>query len=181
MRATRGRFERTADPVSCGGGNRLRSNRAKRYNVTHCTHMLALRCRAGRRHDALRAYAGVCGARVGGPGPLTHSNVLLDSCHVTLYNLGMIKSFADKHTELLFLNGSSKRLPPEIRARAIRKLDRIDTAISVNDLILPPGNRLLDLDIDRKGQWSIAINDQWRICFRFEAENAFDVEVCDYH
>ena len=93
----------------------------------------------------------------------------------------MIKSFADKHTETLFLDGTSKRLPADIRARAIRKLDRIDTAYRVEDLRLPPGNRLHTLEGKRKGQWSLSINDQWRICFRFEGEDAYDVEICDYH
>ena len=93
----------------------------------------------------------------------------------------MIKSFADKHTETLFLDGHSRKLPPDVKARAIRKLDRIDAAYRIEDLRVPPGNRLHMLDGKRKGQWSLSINDQWRICFLFEGENAYDVEICDYH
>ena len=93
----------------------------------------------------------------------------------------MIKSFADKQTEMLFLNGESNVLPPDVLKRAIRKLDRIDTAYRIEDLRLPPGNRLHQLKGKRKGQWSVSVNDQWRICFRFEGADAYDVEVCDYH
>ena len=100
---------------------------------------------------------------------------------MTLYNYYMIKSFADRHTATLFLDGRSRKLPPDIMARAIRKLDRIDAAYAIEDLRMPPGNRLHQLEGNRAGQWSISINDQWRICFRFEEANAYDVEVCDYH
>ncbi|MDO4401298.1 MAG: type II toxin-antitoxin system RelE/ParE family toxin [Coriobacteriia bacterium] len=93
----------------------------------------------------------------------------------------MIKTFADKHTEELFLDGKSSVLPPDVLKRAIRKLDRVDTAYRVDDLRVPPGNRLHKLSGDRAGQWSLSINDQWRICFRFEGEDAYDVQVCDYH
>ena len=103
------------------------------------------------------------------------------TCHGTRYNTGMIKTFADKHTEELFLDGNSSVLPPDVRKRALRKLDRVDTAYRVDDLRVPPGNRLHKLQGDREGQWSLSINDQWRICFRFEGEDAYDVEICDYH
>ena len=93
----------------------------------------------------------------------------------------MIKTFADKHTEEVFLHGNSRKLPADVLERAIRKLDRIGTAFLVEDLRLPPGNRLHALKGTRKGQWSIAVNEKWRICFRFEGENAYDVELCDYH
>lgn len=102
-------------------------------------------------------------------------------CHVMRYNCIMIKSFTDKNTELLFMDGRSKFLPPDVVKRAIRKLDMIDNAYRVEDLRMPPGNKLHALSGKRKGQWAISINDQWRICFRFEEENAFDVEICDYH
>ncbi|MCL2324495.1 MAG: type II toxin-antitoxin system RelE/ParE family toxin [Actinomycetia bacterium] len=93
----------------------------------------------------------------------------------------MIRSFADKHTEQVFLTGSSPKLPPDVRRRAVRKLDLVDTAVKVDDLRVPPGNRLHGLEGDRKGQHSISINDQWRICFRFSEGDAYEVEICDYH
>lgn len=65
--------------------------------------------------------------------------------------------------------------------RAARKLEYVDLATSLDDLKVPPGNRLHRLEGDREGQYAIAINDQWRICFRFEGGDAYDVEVCDYH
>ena len=103
------------------------------------------------------------------------------TCHGTRYNTGMIKTFADKHTEELFLDGNSSVLPPDVRKRALRKLDRVDTAYRVDDLRVPPGNRLEALKGDRAGQFSIRINDQWRICFRWSGGNADDVEIVDYH
>ena len=87
----------------------------------------------------------------------------------------MIKTFADKLTEELFLNGKPSVLPPDVQKRAIRKLDRVDTAYRVEDLRVPPGNRLHKLSGDCDGQWSLSVNDQWRICFRFEGEDAYDV------
>ncbi len=74
-----------------------------------------------------------------------------------------------------------KGLPSEIQVLALRKLKMIDSSAKVNDLLVPPGNRLEALKRDRKGQYSIRINDQWRVCFRFADGNAFDVEIVDYH
>ncbi|MDO4290800.1 MAG: type II toxin-antitoxin system RelE/ParE family toxin [Eggerthellaceae bacterium] len=93
----------------------------------------------------------------------------------------MIKTFADKDTELLFSDGKAKHLPRDIWARSLRKLDMVDNAFAVDDLRVPPGNRLHLLQGDRFGQYAISINDQWRICFRFRNGNAYDVEICDYH
>ncbi|MGD0283645.1 MAG: type II toxin-antitoxin system RelE/ParE family toxin [Dissulfurispiraceae bacterium] len=93
----------------------------------------------------------------------------------------MIKNFADGDTEELFIRGKSKRLPADIIKRAIRRLEYIDLAVSLDDLRVPPSNRLHALKDDRKGQWSISINDQWRICFRFLKGDAYDVEIVDYH
>lgn len=95
--------------------------------------------------------------------------------------LVVIKSFADDDTQNVFANGESKRLPPEVLRRARRKLEYIDLAAHVSDLRVPPGNRLHKLRGDRKGQYSISINDQWRICFRFENGDAYAVEITDYH
>ena len=93
----------------------------------------------------------------------------------------MIKTFADKRTQDLYAAGSAKRFPPDVAGRAARKLEYVDLATSLDDLRVPPGNRLHALEGDRKGQHSISINDQWRICFRFQDGDAYDVEVCDYH
>lgn len=93
----------------------------------------------------------------------------------------MIKTFADKHTRSLYEGERSKKLPPGIVRRASRKLEYVNLATCLDDLKVPPGNRLHKLTDNREGQYSIAINDQWRICFRFDDGDAFEVEVCDYH
>ncbi|MCX6094191.1 MAG: type II toxin-antitoxin system RelE/ParE family toxin [Candidatus Bipolaricaulota bacterium] len=93
----------------------------------------------------------------------------------------MIKTFADRHTHELFATGRSHRLSAEITRRARRKVEYVDLAGRLDDLRVPPGNRLHKLSGDRKGQYAIAINDQWRICFRFEDGDAFDVEITDCH
>ncbi len=93
----------------------------------------------------------------------------------------MIKSFADKRTHELYAKGQSRRFPADVAARAARKLEYIHLAMRLRDLEVPPGNRLHALFGDRAGQYAISINAQWRICFRFEDGDAYDVEVCDYH
>ena len=93
----------------------------------------------------------------------------------------MIQTFADKRTKNLYETGEAKRFPADVAKRAARKLEYVDLASRLDDLRTPPGNRLHALEGDRKGQHSISINDQWRICFRFEDGDAYDVEVCDYH
>lgn len=93
----------------------------------------------------------------------------------------MIKSFRDRHTEQLYASGKSKRLPSDLLQRARRRLEYIDLASCLDDLNVPPSNRLHALTRERTGQHSISINDQWRICFRFEKGNAYDVEITDYH
>lgn len=93
----------------------------------------------------------------------------------------MIKTFADRHTEELYETGKSKRLPPDICRRAFRKLEYLDLATGLDDLKVPPSNRLHRLQRERTGQFSISVNDQWRICFRFEEGDAYDVELTDYH
>ncbi len=81
----------------------------------------------------------------------------------------------------MYLSGKSKRFPSDITRRAIRKLEYINLATCLEDLRVPPGNRLHELELDRKGQWSISVNDQWRICFRYLDGDAYDVELSDYH
>lgn len=93
----------------------------------------------------------------------------------------MIRSFADKETERLFQRVPGKSIPPSLRRLALRKLLILDAAESLVDLRVPPLNRLEKLRGDRLGQYSIRINDQWRICFRWRAGDALDVEVTDYH
>jgi|TARA_R110001583_G_scaffold4418_1_gene25514 proteic killer suppression protein len=93
----------------------------------------------------------------------------------------MIKSFADKQTQELYSKGKSKKFPADVAPRAARKLEYVSLAERLEDLKVPPGNRLHPLSGNRLGQHSISINDQWRICFRFEDGDAYEVEVCDYH
>ena len=92
----------------------------------------------------------------------------------------MIISFADKRTERLFRLERVREFQAFERP-ALRKLAMLDAAVTVEDLLVPPGNRLERLVGDRAGQWSIRINDQWRVCFRWHGGDAHDVEICDYH
>lgn len=93
----------------------------------------------------------------------------------------MIRSFADREAELIWRGMRSRRLPSDIQAGALRKLLYLNRAKTINDLRQPPGNQLEALLGDRRGQWSIRINKQWRICFKWVNENAEDVEIVDYH
>ncbi len=93
----------------------------------------------------------------------------------------MIRSFADRVTERLFQRERVRQLPPSLLRVALRKLVQLDAATILDDLRVPPGNRLEKLSGDRAGQHSIRINDQWRICFRWRNGDAFDVEIVDYH
>ena len=93
----------------------------------------------------------------------------------------VITSFAGRETERIYRREPSRRIPRDIQARAFMRLMQIDAAVGIEDLRLPPSNRLERLRGKRTGQWSIRINDQWRVCFRFERGEAFDVEIVDYH
>lgn len=93
----------------------------------------------------------------------------------------MIKSFADKECERIFNGHYSRRLPSELQRRAKMRLDRINAALELSDLRIPPSHRLEKLSGDREGQYSIRINDQWRVCFRWNEGNAHEVEITDYH
>jgi len=93
----------------------------------------------------------------------------------------MITSFASKETEKLFATGKSKRLPASIITRAIMRLTQLDNVREVTDLLIPPSNRLEVLSGTRSGQWSIRINDQWRVCFSFANGEVTNVEITDYH
>jgi toxin HigB-1 len=93
----------------------------------------------------------------------------------------MIRSFADKRTAAIFAGFAVRGLPHQIQVRARRKLLAIDAAGQLDDLAMPPGNRLEALRGDRRGQHSIRINEQWRVCFRWDDSQAWEVEIVDYH
>jgi len=93
----------------------------------------------------------------------------------------MIRSFTDKETAAIFSGYAVRRLPLDMQQTARRKLKQLDAAHIIEELRIPPGNRLELLKGNRKGQWSIRINDQWRICFRWQDGNAEEVEIVDYH
>jgi toxin HigB-1 len=93
----------------------------------------------------------------------------------------MIRSFKSKETEKIFNRERSLRLPSDIQQVALRKLRMLNRAITLQDLRVPPANRLEKLSEDRAGQYSIRINDQWRICFEWVAGEAQNVEIVDYH
>ncbi len=93
----------------------------------------------------------------------------------------MIKSFRDKETERIFNRSFSRRLPPDIQRAALRRLVYLHAASDIADLLAPPSNRLEALSGTRQGQYSIRINDRWRICFEWIEQNAYNVEIVDYH
>ena len=93
----------------------------------------------------------------------------------------MIRSFADRETERIFRRLACRRLSADVQRIAYRKLMVIDAAESISDLRIPPGNRLEKLKRNREGQYSIRINDQWSICFRWRGGDAYEVEIADYH
>ena len=93
----------------------------------------------------------------------------------------MIKSFQSKETEKIFLRQHAARIPANLQRIALRKLLLLEAAETIEDLRVPPGNRLEKLSGSRVGQYSIRINDQWRICFRWSEGDAHDVEIVDYH
>lgn len=93
----------------------------------------------------------------------------------------MIRSFKDRETEKVFERSFSRKLPLEIQRVALRKLRMLHRAVNLKDLRVPPANRLEQLYGDRVGQYSIRINDKWRICFEWRAGDAFNVEIVDYH
>lgn len=93
----------------------------------------------------------------------------------------MMESFRDKETKKIFQRKYSKKFPVNIQKLALRKLIMLDNAENINDLRVPPGNRLEKLSGDRKGEHSIRINDQYRICFMMDKSNIYNVEITDYH
>lgn len=93
----------------------------------------------------------------------------------------MIKSFKDKQAATIAQGRVARKLPGDLQRTALKKLRQLEAAATLEDLRIPPGNRLEALQGDRAGQHSIRINVQWRLCFRFEGGNAYDVEIVDYH
>jgi proteic killer suppression protein len=93
----------------------------------------------------------------------------------------VIRSFADAATERLFRDDLCPPRWRSFKAAAVRKLDQLDAAVRLTDLSSPPGNRLEALKGDRKGQFSVRINDQWRVCFRWTPDGPVEVEIVDYH
>jgi len=93
----------------------------------------------------------------------------------------VIKAFKDSETERIYSRERSRKLPPDIQQVALRKLRMINNAKNIIDLLIPPANRLEKLSGNRTGQYSIRINDRWRICFAWKDGDAIDVEITDYH
>jgi len=93
----------------------------------------------------------------------------------------VIKSFKDKEAQRLFQRETSRKIPADLQRTALRKLRMLNQARSLEDLKIPPGNCLEALQGDRQGQYSIRINNRWRLCFIWEEDNALEVEIVDYH
>ena len=108
-------------------------------------------------------------------------DILLTVYTLSVYTVFMIRSFADRETEKVYNQAFSRKLPQSIQSVALRKLIMIDNAGCLEDLRVPPANRLEALHGDREGQYSIRINDQYRICFVVDGNCFYDVEVVDYH
>ena len=106
---------------------------------------------------------------------------MFDITPLAFYLSIVIKSFRDKKTEAVWLRQAVRGMAPELHRAARRKLVMLDAATCPDDLRMPPGNRLETLSGDRKGQYSIRINRQYRICFRWDGNDAHDVEIVDYH
>ena len=106
---------------------------------------------------------------------------MLDEHKRIVYIVVVIRSFADAVTERFYTTGKSRRFPPAIQTRSVIRLTQLNAATQIEDLRLPPSNRLEALKHDRAGQWSIRINDQWRVCFRWTDAGPDDVEIVDYH
>jgi proteic killer suppression protein len=100
---------------------------------------------------------------------------------VTLYVTPVIRTFRDRRTQAVFANRLPKGFPPSLALTARRKLRALDASVHLDDLKVPPGNRLEALRGDRAGQHSIRVNDQWRVCFVWRDDDAYEVEIVDYH
>jgi len=115
------------------------------------------------------------------PTPFARLSCGIDDSNVSRYYVTVIRSFRDKDTARLYHREPVRKLPHTAHRVALRKLVQLDAATILDDLRVPPGNRLEKLSGSRAGQHSIRINDQWRVCFRWERGDAYDVEIVDYH
>jgi proteic killer suppression protein len=115
------------------------------------------------------------------PSCLSFENVTLDVNNALRYAVRVIRSFKDRNTEKLFRRERSRAVPAALRRVALRKLVQLDAADTLDDLKVPPGNRLERWRGDRKGQWSIRVNERWRVCFEWRQGDAQEVEIVDYH
>ena len=104
-----------------------------------------------------------------------------DTINALRYYSSVIRTFRDRATEAVFRRQRSRKFGPEVANRALRKLLMIDASESLDDMRVPPGNKLEKLSGDRHGQYCIRVNDQWRVCFRWDGDDAYDVEIVDYH
>jgi proteic killer suppression protein len=111
----------------------------------------------------------------------TPSHFLLDDSKQFVYHNLMIKLFRCRETERIFRREFSRKFPHDIQERVFMQLNALDAAVQLEDLHLPPSNRLEALKGECKGQWSIRINKRWRICFVWRNGNAEQVEIVDYH
>jgi toxin HigB-1 len=112
---------------------------------------------------------------------LADSRITWRGNNAARYTAGVLRSFADKDTERVWRRERSRRLDQTTQRAALRKLLILDAAETLDDMRVPPGNRLEKLRGDRIGQYSIRVNQQWRICFRWSAEGPTDIEIVDYH
>jgi len=133
--------------------------------------------RAGSEVMSRRPFASARAGR----GKADLSDRSLDIASEVHYYCVVIVSFRGREAEKIWNGYYSKRFPSDIQRAAKRKFLILHASIRLEDLKIPPGNRLHPLSGDRKGQWSISINDQWRICFEWREGNAFNVEITDYH
>ena len=116
-------------------------------------------------------------------GPEGGGQPVVSSCVVLTHrvNIIVIRSFADRETSRLFRRERARRFPGSLQRTMLRKLVMLDAAETLDDLRVPSGNRLEKLGADRAGQYSIRVNDQWRVCFVWRDGDAYDVEIVDYH
>jgi toxin HigB-1 len=128
-------------------------------------------------------FTAVLAARLAVDAPFVRprDSLSLDNSNAPRYYPVVIRSFRDKDTERLFAREPVKRWGPDVQRAGLRKLRMLDAATRADDLRVLPGNRLEKLGGNRAGQWSIRVNDQWRLCFAWKGGDAHDVEMVDYH
>ena len=118
---------------------------------------------------------------VSAPPFISKQVITFDRINARRYYIVMIRSFADKETEKIFQRQFSRKLPPDIQRAVRRNLEMLEAAEQLQDLRIPPANRLEKLSGNREGQYSIRINEQRRVCFEWREKDAYNVEIVDYH